>query len=309
MHSLQQELIELLHLQSGVASRVQLRDFGMPFADVQKLIELRIWSEVTNLVISTSSSPPTFKQQCWAMSLHFPAAVLTGAASLAFDGVPLSDPPFIDVIGTRSGRRVPLPIARMHSSRRGFEIFESPRRTRPAYSLIYASALTTWKQAEFFATSAIQREICTLDEILEELAANPKSNIHRRAARALTLLEPGTHSSNEAVFLRECKLRNWPKPSMQVPHVDSEGRSRYTDFEFIGSRRNVIVEIDGYGHLMSKVHLDDQFRANSLTMEGGVVFRISSLALRTDCERYMRQLQELLENEGVLARRSWRNSA
>ena len=309
MPQISQELTDIFDRQCDVASLQQLQNCGITLREISHTISNGMWTKVSAEVISARPSRPTFKQLCWVTSLHFPAAVLTGAASLVFDGVPISNVQTIDAIGTRSGRQSPIENCRMHTSRRRFEILESPRRTRPAYSLIYASAQTSWKQAEFFATSAIQREICTLDEILEELAANPKSNIHRRAARALTLLEPGTHSSNEAVFLRECKLRNWPKPSMQVPHVDSEGRSRFTDFEFIGSRRNVIVEIDGYGHLMSKVHLDDQFRANSLTMEGGVVFRISSLALRTDCERYMRQLQELLENEGVLTRRSWRNSA
>jgi very-short-patch-repair endonuclease len=59
--------------------------------------------------------------------------------------------------------------------------------------------------------------------------------------------------------------------------------------------RQLVVEIDGMGHLMAEVLIDDGWRANELLIQGTPVLRISSLALKLNPDPFFEQLQLLFE--------------
>lgn len=171
-----------------------------------------------------------------------------------------------------------------------------PTRTLLPLSVAFAmGTASTLRQAVFHCTWAIQRRLVTLAEIGAAIEAAPSSPSMLAARRHLHVVDPGVHSVNEYDFARECGRRGLPTPVRQGVRTDGEGRRRYTDVEFHMPKGVLVVEIDGLGHLETETWLDDQWRANEITLQDAKVLRIPALALRTDAERYFAQIRRALD--------------
>lgn len=157
------------------------------------------------------------------------------------------------------------------------------------------------RQAIFFGVWSIQHGIVTLDFLRDAVLSLPPSPTASMARRAIALIEPGVQSMNEFDFAQECRRRGFPEPIRQARRVDSEGRDRFLDAEFRVNGRSIVVEIDGLQHLDIAVRMDDEYRANELTLQQAPVLRVSALTLRTNPDRFFQQLQRGLQQLATAA--------
>lgn len=268
-------------------------------------IELRIargdWQRLSARVIAMHSQPCDRMASLWAAALHYELCGLAGASVLELHGMPAPHDLRIHLVGPPAGRGAPLPGVILHTSEH-CEVSGSPAATRLALAVLQA---LRWarsdRQAAFQATWAIQRRLVTLDDLLATDAALLKSPGTATMRRRLHMLEPGIQSINELDFAKACRSRGLPEPLRQTPRKDSQGVWRYVDVEFRVSDRVLIVEIDGMHHLDFAVHIDDQWRANELSLQGATVLRIPALALRLAPEMFFEQIARWLESRRAAA--------
>lgn len=287
-------LRELAMDQSGVLRSSQLAEHGFTAREVNARIRSADWYRVTSRVVAIQR--PTRSSMLWAASLHHHRIGLTGAAALELLGLPAAKDGRISLLGPRGTRQRPFDACIIITTERPeFLTASGPLRTPVPLSVAYAmGCAATVRQAVFHCTWAVQRRLVTLEEIGAAIAAAPNSPTMLSARRHLAVVDPGVHSTHEFDFANECRKRGLPTPARQVLRMDSEGRRRYTDVEFQGPNGTLVVEIDGLGHLDSQVWLDDQWRANEITLQGAPVLRIPALALRTDPERYFTQIRRAI---------------
>ena len=296
MRRLPESLHQLAELQAGLVTISQLHDHRMDGRTAQRRVDLGIWQAVSPRVFAVHPHAISRHARLWAASLHFDKLGLTGSAALELVGLPTPHEPRIDLIGPRGGRPMPFSGCVVHTARDGIEFEESaPRRTKWPLAVVHACGwAVSRRQAIFYVTWAVQHRLVTLQDLNAELSTKPTSIIHRHAAKHIRLVDEGVHSINEFDFLQECRKRLLPEPIRQRQRRDSRGRNRYTDFEFTANGRTIVVEIDGLGHLDTEVHLDDQWRANELVLQGSVVLRVPGLALRLDPDPFFEQLAQAL---------------
>lgn len=297
MRRIPDPLLALAASQHGLLTISQLGDHGFDGRTALRRVDAGLWQRISTRVFSTQPHPLTRPALLWAASLHFEGLGLTGSSALEISGMPTPTPARIDLVGPRGGRPAPLRNSRIHTCRDGVEFeIDQPMRTRIPLALVHATAWAASKrQAIFFVTWTLQRRLATIEQFEAEARSKPQSGLHRRAVKIALAVDEGIHSIHEFDFLRECRRRMLPEPTRQRERKDSRGRKRYTDFEFQAKGRNVVVEVDGLGHLDADVQLDDQWRANELALQGSTVLRIPGLALRLDPDPFFAQLQRAID--------------
>ncbi len=297
MRELPAELVTLASKQAGLLNRTQLSGHGFSRAHIATRIKHGFWKEITDRVIALNVLPLTREQELWVVVLHHERAALTGVAALEFVGLKPEHSLRIDVLAERGGRAVPHPLWRLHTTRHVPPTsLRNPRRTRHPLSVLHAMGwAATPRQAVFYATWAIQQRLVTLDELQAVAKTLPPTRSSKLARQRLALVIPGAMSMLEHTFISLCAKYHLPKPRLQVPRVDSEGRQRYVDAVFDVGGRRVLVEIDGIGHLDAQVFVEDHFRANEITRANEVLLRIPGLALRMEPDRFMKQLRRALK--------------
>ncbi len=292
MRQLTETLIEIRGNQSGLLTHAQLTSSGFRRREIDGRIATGEWQRVTERVVSTNGLPLDRMTLLWAASLHFEGCGLAGSSVLEFLGMPTPHDERIHVIGPPSGRQPPMPHVVVHTNV-GFALSNAmPARVNTDSAVLQALRwATSDRQAVFHATWAIQRRLLRLEQLetmCRELPKSPGSALMRRRLR---LLDPGVHSIPEFDFARQCRLRGLPEPARQRQRIDGRGRHRYTDVEFSIAGQRLVVEIDGYAHLETAVHLDDQWRANEIALQGATVLRLPALALRLDQDAFFTQLR------------------
>jgi very-short-patch-repair endonuclease len=296
MRRLPEALIDIRQTQSGLLTHAQLMRFGFRRREIDCRIACGDWQRVTERVISTSPPPVDRMTKLWAASLHFEGCGLAGASALEILGMPTPHDGRIHVIGPPTGRQPPMSNVIVHTNV-GFALGPGlPARVSIDLAVVQALRwATSDRQAVFHATWAIQKRFIGLEQ-LEALGRDmPKSPGSAVMRHRLRLLDPGIHSMPEFDFARQCRLRGLPEPQRQRQRLDSRGRHRYTDAEFVIAGQRLVVEIDGYAHLETEVHLDDQWRANEIVLQGAPVLRLPALALRLDPDAFFTQLRRALD--------------
>lgn len=295
MRTLQPAVRALAAQQRGLLTMPQLADAGFRRRDVHLRIARGEWRRVTDAVIVLQALAPDRATTLWAASLHFHRAALAGSSALEILGLPAPVDGRIHILSPRQGLQPPFPGCVVHYRRDFVPAARQPDRAAVpdavAQSLRWA---LTDRQGVFHAVWALQRSLLTLEELQSAVMAQSPSPGTTAMKRRLALLVPGAHSLAEVDFARECVRRGLPTPVRQQQRRDARGRLRYTDCEFKVQGRTVVVEIDGLGHLETSVHLDDQWRANELMLQGAPVFRVPALALRLDPNAVFEQLGRAL---------------
>lgn len=302
MQVLPQELAALASKQAGVLHHDQLAQFGMRVRDVDRRIHAGLWQRISTKCVVTYAVPLMRTSQLWAASLHHERVGLTGVSALEVAGMPPPHDGSILLLGPRGTRQPPFAACTIvsHPSP-AFVADGGPTRTSVPLSVVHAMAYArSLRQAVFYCTAAVQRQLTDLDAVRHELERQPRSARMASARRVLDTVDPGVHSVHEYDFARECKRRGLPLPKRQVERVDSEGRRRFTDVEFRIGDETLIVEIDGSQHVQAQVFLDDQLRSNGLTLGVGKVLHFPGLALRVNPDPYFAQISEALR--GMRAR-------
>lgn len=202
----------------------------------------------------------------------------------------------IHVIGPPSGRAAPMPGVVMHTSGQ----YERSRTNPDGVSTdVAALQALRWartdRQGLFQVLWAMQQGHVTLERLQDLDLATPSAPGTAAMRRRLRLLDPGTHSIPEHEFATMCRQRGLPEPIRQRQRRDGQGRARFTDVEWIIEGRSLVVEIDGRHHLEPATWLEDQRRANEITLQDARVLRIPSLALHLEPDVFFDQVRRGLE--------------
>jgi hypothetical protein len=297
VHQLSCGTQSLARQQHGLLTIRQLADDGFRSRRVNRLIEQGYWARVSSVVVAVHSQPLTRVGRLWAASLHYERCGLGGPSVLELFTMPQPHDGHIHVVGSRAGRTSPMPGCVQHTSIDCRLTDAGPLRVSIDLAVLQALGWAhSDRQAVFYATWAIQRGLVELEGLYAVADPFLKSRPGKLARMRLSLIKPGVHSVNEFDFARECTRRGLPEPMRQRQRRDASGKLRYTDVEFRLGSRNLVVEIDGLGHLDTSVRVDDQFRANELTLQGDVVVRIPAVALRTDPEPFFQQIARALNS-------------
>ena len=84
---------------------------------------------------------------------------------------------------------------------------------------------------------------------------------------ALNDIEMGAHALSEIDFISLCRRNGLPEPRQQAIRIESSGRRRYLDAEWLrADGQRVVVEVDGAVHLVPRQWFDDQLRQNEVTL-------------------------------------------
>lgn len=273
----------------------QLAAAGFRRRDVELRIARGEWRRVTDAVIALQAAAPDRTTMLWAASLHFHRAALAGSSAMEILGLPAPVDGRVHILSPRQGLQPPFPGCVVHYRRDFAAAAHGPDRVAVADAVAQSLrwALTD-RQGVFHAVWALQRSLLTVEELKSAVMAQSPSPGTAAMKRRLELIVPGAHSMAEVDFARECVRRGLPTPVRQQQRRDARGRLRYTDCEFRVHGRTIVVEIDGLGHLETAVHLDDQWRANELMMQGAPVFRVPALALRLAPDTVFEQLGRAL---------------
>lgn len=271
----------------------QLASHGFSARDVQVRVRQASWLRISSRVIFVHGGAPSRLAMLTAAALHHERVGLTGVSALELEGLPAPRDGRVELLGPRGTRQLPFEGCNITTTPDPQFVTDArPLRTDVAESVIRAVGLaTSARQAVFYITWAIQRRLTTLQSLHKALETQPASPRTAFARRIVDLVDPDVHSIHEFDFLTACRLRGLPEPDRQVQRTDSDGHLRYTDFEFQVGSRALVVEIDGLGHLDTGVRVDDQWRANEISLQSATVLRVPAQELLSDTDRWMDQIQ------------------
>ncbi len=291
------QLQRLALTRAGTLTIRELDKAGIRSRQISAAVRDGHWQRATSAVVVTHSLAIDRTTELWVASLHFDGFALGGTSALELDGFPTPSSRLIHLIGPRGGQKPPVPNWILHTSASHVAAATADRPPAVNSSMAVVQAMR-WavsdRQAVFVATWAIQQRLMSLESLRSLCEVRPRNAGASRARRVAALLEPGVHSIHEFDFAQQCKRRGLPEPLRQRERKDSAGCTRYTDCEFVVGNRSLIVEIDGLGHLDTEVRVDDQWRANELTMQGATVLRVPAIVLRTNPEPFFAQLHRAL---------------
>jgi hypothetical protein len=143
--------------------------------------------------------------------------------------------------------------------------------------------------------AVVQQGLARPDELAAELDRAGRIRHRRLLSRAVADIAGGAQSLLEIDFARLCRRHGLPEPTRQAVRVERSGRRRYLDAEWLrpGGHR-VVVEVDGAVHLLPRRYWDDMERANELVLDGRLVLRFATYAVRAHPDRVLQQLSRAL---------------
>jgi len=230
-----------------------------------------------------------------------PRIALSAFTALEADGLTGWTRPVIEVVVPR-GVTGPRPRGvHVHESRRfdpetDVHPTRLPPRTRPARSAVDAA---TWSRnprtAAGVLAAVVQQGLARADEMLEELVRAGRVRHRRMLRAALVDIGGGAQALSEIDFARLCRRAGLPEPERQAVRVAPSGRRRYLDAEWLRTDGiRVVAEVDGAVHLLPRAYWDDMSRANELVLDGRVVLRFASFAVRAQPAQVVAQLRRAL---------------
>jgi hypothetical protein len=271
---------------------------GWTSDDVRTHVRARRWSRHGRAVVLHSDDPTrrdlfeiarlnTSPRALWTA---FTAAEILGLSGWERDAVHLLVPG-----GLRpSTTGVPVPV-RLHrgtaSGRRG--------QCEPAAASLAraATTLSSPRSACGLLAAGVQQRLVTAADLRQVVSARPRLRHRGVLLLALADIEQGAEALSEIDFARLCRAHGLPPPTRQAVRIDSAGRRRYLDAEWLlDDGRRVVVEIDGALHLIVRNWWSDQLRQNELVLAGATVLRFPSAVLRSDPGIVMRQLKHALRS-------------
>lgn len=299
-----EELRGLLRDRQGVVRTAEARRFLSPSALRWKLESGR-WQQPCHGVVVAQSGPLSVRQELWAALLWGGrGALLAGLTAARLEGLHGFDEPGIHLLlpATRQVRRGPirspvrLPIV-VHRSRRLDQSDVHPVRLPPQTllprSLVDAAAwMATDDRARAVLAAGVQQRLVRPGDLMAVTARS--AWLRRRQLIQTTLLDVagGAEALSEldlAALIRRYRI---PEPDRQASRRDRQGRRRWLDAVWEGSR--LIVEVDGFWHTDAAAWWADMSRDNELTVSGYRVLRFPAFAIRTDPDRVAQQILDAL---------------
>lgn len=170
------------------------------------------------------------------------------------------------------------------------------RRMKPPVAAVHAALwAVSDKQATLFLTMTVQQGLCTVAALADALTRVRRHRRRRMIARLLVDLAGGSQSLGELDLVRAFRRRGLPVPVRQSMRKRPNGK-QYLDCEF--PDYDLVIEVDGAGHLDPLRVLLDVIRDITLASEGSTVIRIPLVAWRLDEGAILDVLEQLFRARG-----------
>lgn len=290
--------------QHGVVGRRQLLRDGVPRWFLQAEVRVGRWQRTGRQTLAVHSGPlDAGARRLVALLEAGPRAALDGVSSLQEAGLDVLRDDVVHVIVPKGVRRVVVPGARVHESRRFREadvVGTSVRRTRPATAAVHAALWArTDREATYVLVLAVQQGLVTPSALADEVATVLRHR-RRRLLRAVALdVTGGVRSLGELDVATGLRRRGLPEPARQVVRTRPSG-TQYLDAEW--PRYGVVLEVDGVQHDLPAARLADLLRDLALAGEERTVVRVPLVVWRLDQEVVLDGLEELLRRRGWVPR-------
>jgi hypothetical protein len=264
------------------------------YARVQ--VDARRWQRVHRGVYCAYTGPLTFESRCAAaIAACGETAVLTGATALTIYGLPGRDDGIVHVVVDHSAAAPALSgicvtrsttlTDRSRVIRRGLPVTKIDR------SLVDYS-LRSPARAEGVLTEGVQRGFTTPVRLRACIFAMGHIPRRRLLLHITHQIEGGDRSAMERRFMRLVAKAGLPKPVQNHPLVIN-GRRLWLDACYPGLR--IAIEIDGRAyHLFAEDWENDLARQNLLMLDGWLVLRFTSRAIRDRPDEVVAQIREAI---------------
>ena len=197
-----QALAELLRRQHDVIARAQAFERGLGKEQVRYLLrDGGPWQRLLPSVYLTHTGPPSADQRDLGALLYAgPCAVLTGPSSMRRFGLDVTRADAIDVLVPAEEQRRDVGFARLHRTMRlprGFCVAGEVRYALPPRAVADAARwLTDIGDVRAVVAEAVQRRMCSIEDLVEELDHGPKQG-SALLRRALAEVADGVRSAAE----------------------------------------------------------------------------------------------------------------
>ncbi len=177
-------------------------------------------------------------------------------------------------------------LATMRDARPGLPVC----RIEPAV-LLWAAYQRSRRSAQGVVAAVVQQQLSTPDRLAEWVRIMRPLRWAPMFRQALAEISGGAQSMAEMDIRRMCRRTGIVSPTRQRRRLDSSGRTRFTDCEWVlPSGHVVILEIDGAFHMDVEHWEDDLARQRRLSGPGRTVVRCTSREVRDDYEQLGRDL-------------------
>lgn len=154
----------------------------------------------------------------------------------------------------------------------------------------------TPRSAGGLLAAVVQQRLTTAARIERTLEACGPVRHRRELLAVVRDVAGGSHAMSEVDLVRLCRRHRLPLPRRQALRVDTGGRHRYLDAEWVrADGRRVLLEVDGPGHLAEAQWYDDLLRAAETAEVGDLSLRLPARALRVDERRVVGLLRRYLD--------------
>ncbi|MBA3252069.1 MAG: hypothetical protein H0T66_17595 [Geodermatophilaceae bacterium] len=291
--------------QDGIASRRQLRGWGLDRLDVRTEVRAGRWHQPSAHTVAFFTGALTERQRWWVALLESGCsdAALDGLTALQAAGLTgVEGALVISCCRGSQPRRVPEAEIRITRWRCRHDVVGAgiPRVRPSAASIHEALWAKTERQAALMLVAPVQQRLIPPDRLARELARIRRHPKRSWVGQVVNDIVDGAQALGELDFAGLCRRRGWPSPSRQVVRRGPRGRW-YLDVSF--DEYGVVVEIDGIQHGQGLGPVDDALRQNALAMAGDIVLRIPLLGLRVAADAFLDQV------EAALIVRGWRRAA
>lgn len=277
--------------QLGVVTRDQLRSMGLHRSHVRNQLAAQRWMALGSHVILLQNAPPRRRQLMWWAVLDAGVtAAVCSHTSLELAGMKpfAAEAKAVHLLIPRGAKVTPHPDVVVHESRRlGEERWTDSRglpRTETARSVIDAAAWQRWPRfACLMVAAAVQQRLCTPDELDEAL--HYVGRVRHKQYMRITLRDVagGAESLGEIDVSRLCERFGFVAPGRQTVRLDSTGRRRYLDCEWVLPDGTVVIlEVDGGHHMDVANWQHDMRRERSVVRTRALVLRATAFEVRVE---------------------------
>jgi hypothetical protein len=289
-------LADLAARQCGVLTRDQLSAAGMTRDQIETALRARRWRALGRRVVVLHNGALTDEQRLWAaVLLPMKPTALAGLSAATSAGLRGFEPERVHIVVPHDTRTNAPAWVQIHESRRFSAadiVAGSPPRTGAARSLVDAAAWSRWpRRACAILCAGVQQRLATVQQLGVELEIAGQVRHAAIMRDILGDIGGGGHTLAEIDFGPLAKRAGLGSPKRQHPRRDSDGRVRYLDVLLaLPDGTELVVEIDGRGHLEIDTWTDDLDRQNEVVIDGRPVLRYPSAIVRLDGDRVVDQL-------------------
>jgi hypothetical protein len=293
-------LNRILAEQHSVISRGQVLACGVsPRALHFRIMSPGPWQRLLPGVYLAVTGMATPDQREMAALLYAgPRSLITGSAAVRRHHLRCAGPDVVDVLIPWDHRRQSTAFVRVRRTRRMPErmfVTGKVRFTKPARAVADAvRSLTRFDDVRAVVCEAVQRRVCTVPELAEELAAGPMAG-SALFREALAEIGDGVRSVAEADFRLLILRSGLPKPVFNAQLFDADGAFIAT-VDAWWQQAGVAAEIDSRAyHLAAEDQDRTTERHDRLIAHGIFPLHFPPTRMKTDPSAIIRDITQAIE--------------